>query len=505
MFANNPQNQPLLVVPQFDFILDGQQTKKNDSLGMARFENVAPGVHSVTSPVPSTWTQVAVSPIGGIVTVIPGASCVQVVFQNKQVIEQNANLTVTKSDGRTTIMPNEVATYTITITNTTSTIANNVVAIDSVPSGLTFVSVSDGGVWNNQTVTWQGLTIMPNSSRTISFQARVQNLANGTVLRNTVQVTGPNTVTAEDTTIVQANNPGQCPLDIDIRAEEDTVEPDDDLRYVIRVRNTSSINRTVDVVQALDDLTEFDDASDDGEDDGDAVVWEDILVRANDSVTLTSDVIVTDDAEDGDEILSLAFADCAVDEDVVDVETDDEDDDDDDDGNAAIEITKDASQSEVFPGGMIEYTITVENTGDETLEDVEIVDETSNAGMLTLIDDDDADGALGLLAWTIDELEEGDTQTFRYRVVVGTDAPIGTVIRNTATVDTDGEEDEAEATVTVIGSLPQTGFGTIGNGGSAFLRPYAGAAGTALPLTALLSVAATGIGAGLRIGRKFFL
>ncbi len=77
---------PLTPVTQFTFKLDNDRTVSNDGTGRARFSNVPVGTHTVTETVPSTWTQLSVTPAGGVVSVTTGTSCAVVTFKNKQQI-----------------------------------------------------------------------------------------------------------------------------------------------------------------------------------------------------------------------------------------------------------------------------------------------------------------------------------------------------------------------------------------------------------------------------------
>lgn len=77
----------LTPVAQFTFKLDGSVTTVNDANGNAIFNNVSPGLHTVTEILPPTWQLLSVTPVNGLVYVSPGPTCAAVVFKNKQVIE----------------------------------------------------------------------------------------------------------------------------------------------------------------------------------------------------------------------------------------------------------------------------------------------------------------------------------------------------------------------------------------------------------------------------------
>ena len=172
-------------------------------------------------------------------------------------------------------------------------------------------------------------------------------------------------------------------------------------------------------------------------------------------------------------------------------------------------VSKEASASEVFPDGSIEYTVTIENDTGEDLVDLEIIDDYPEDSV-EVTDDGDADeDEHGELIWFLDHLDDGDIETFTYRVRVDAAAQAGDELCNEVIVRAEGEEDpyeeEAEACVAVIDDLPQTGGRTIG-GSTAFLRPMTAASeGNALPLGLWSTLLTLGISGGAAIGRKYFL
>lgn len=85
----DPNGNKLSTVAQFTFKLNGgEQTTQNDANGNAIFNNVAPGVHTVTEVLPSAnWKMLSVTPANGQVVVESGPNCAAVVFKNQQVID----------------------------------------------------------------------------------------------------------------------------------------------------------------------------------------------------------------------------------------------------------------------------------------------------------------------------------------------------------------------------------------------------------------------------------
>ncbi len=111
-----------------------------------------------------------------------------------------ANLSIYKTDNRTTAAIGDTLSYQIILTNTSSVAATGVTVSDSVPYGLTILTVSNGGTINGQNVTWTNLTVPANGSLTITLNAQVRSdVSNNTVLRNTASMNGQ--TSTDDTTV----------------------------------------------------------------------------------------------------------------------------------------------------------------------------------------------------------------------------------------------------------------------------------------------------------------
>ncbi len=178
--------------------------------------------------------------------------------------------------------------------------------------------------------------------------------------------------------------------------------------------------------------------------------------------------------------------------------------------DAEVDVRKTASSSEVFPGGTVEYVITIENTGDVDLENLIVEDRIPSD--LTIIDDGDADERHGNeLTWEID-IDEGDTETIRYRVAVPSYMFPGQTIRNDVRVTSDDNDididEDASAFISVIGTLPQTGMIGMVSNASAYLTPIRQAAATSSSsgmgtAAAAATTILTGLGGGIALGKKY--
>jgi uncharacterized repeat protein (TIGR01451 family) len=280
---------------------------------------------------------------------------------------------------------------------------------------------------------------------------------------------------------------------------ESEVEPGDTLTYRITVKNNSSTRQTnVTITDTLPSDVNFEDATpNETSENGRMIRWENQTFEAGETRIYEVEVEVDDDAEgtltNTAEVAGITATDRT------DVEEDDNED-------VEIDLTKTASTSEVFPGGIIDYTVRVKNTGDDTIEDITVID-TLPADVI-IIDDGDADSRSGRrLEWEIDELEEGDEEIFRYRVSVPTYMVPGQVIRNDVCVESDDLDDETceSVNVSVLGQIPTTGAKT-NSLPNEHLKPVAKTSSSAddgsMPFLAVIALAGAASGAGIGFGRK---
>ncbi|MBI3618938.1 DUF11 domain-containing protein [Candidatus Peregrinibacteria bacterium] len=211
-------------------------------------------------------------------------------------VGQSGTFTITKTDNRTTAAPGDTLSYVIAVTNTSSN-ASPATVTDTLPYGqLTFMSASDNGTVNGQTVTWNNLVIPANSTKIITLTALANsNLVNGTVITNIATVTGG--ASATDTTTMQTSTNGNVSLTIN--DYPDPVRPCDTLNYTINVTNYSS-QSSLTVTQILSNRTSFIYASDGGSGNNGTITWNNLSVPTGSTKTLTVSVRVLCGSRDGD-------------------------------------------------------------------------------------------------------------------------------------------------------------------------------------------------------------
>jgi hypothetical protein len=428
----NPNGQILNPTAQFTFRMEGQ-VRVNDGSGRVKFENINPGWHTVTEDIPSGWTQMSVTPNLGQVHVQAGNACAVVVFKNKQIVGSSASSQSSQSS------------------------QGSQTSQSSVPMGCIDVV--------KETFDVNGNLMNPTAAFTFRMEGRAQvSDSNGRTRFENVYP-GVRTVTEDIPG-------GWQQINVTPNNGQVTVQPGGNCAVIVfknrLVSQQSSSSRRS--YECSDNIDNDGDGRTDYPNDEGCYGWEDDdEYNKKHSSSRSSKRRRTGD----------------------------------------FVVTKEASASEVFPNGTVEFTIEIENDTGEDLEDIEVVDDYPEED-IRITDDDDADDDDGdELRWTISHLDDGDTETITYRAKLKSGARRGDRVCNEVFVSAEGEddgyEDEADACVSVIEDLPQTG-GRNQAGGSSFLKPISSASeGNALPLGIWVVLASIGTSAGAFVAKKYWL
>ncbi len=382
-------------------------------------------------------------------------------------------LTLTITDTPDPVEPCEQIRYTLTLTNNSSTSVTTDLNMSYQSNDLDFSSATDGGSENGNGVRWNNLFVGANGTRTVQTTANVDCGADDDdQLRVTATATN---ATAEATTRVDDDNGGNQDIEIDLTADESTVEPGDELEYTIELTNDGDNERCGDLELELDSDTSFLDATSNGDDESSRrIVWDDVCVDDDDEESFRATVRVRSSAEDGDELEATATWLDEEDDEVVDVEEDggtiDEEDGD-------VMISKSADRFEANPNDEITYTITLRNDTDEDLRNVRVTD-TFQSNMLTILDP--AGGSLsgGRIEWTV-SVNRNQVRTIVYRARISGYVRAGDIVHNSVIAqggNMDGSK-SASSDVRILGRLPQTGAGDYTKDledTSRFLSPFRG-------------------------------
>jgi gliding motility-associated-like protein/uncharacterized repeat protein (TIGR01451 family) len=323
---------------------------------------------------------------------------------------QDAEITVTKSaDPITYSLVGEVITYTITVTNTGNVTVSDIDVVDDLT----------GDSWNI-------VTLAPGAVETFiaTYVITQADLDNSSVT-NTVNAEGEDTIgdpvtDSDSATVTAIQNPEITVTKTADPTTYDTVG--DVITYTISVENTGNV--TVSDIDIVDDLTGdtwFIASLDPGAVETFIATY--VITQADlDNGSVTNTVTAEGEDTNGDPVMDSDS------ETVTAIQ------------NPEITVTKTADQTTYDTlGDIIEYTITVTNTGNVTVSDIDIVDDLTGD------------------SWNIVTLAPGAVETFiATYVITQADLDNGSV---TNTVTTEGEDtngdsvtDSGSATVTAVQS-----------------------------------------------------
>jgi uncharacterized repeat protein (TIGR01451 family) len=145
-----------------------------------------------------------------------------------------ADLAVTKTDSKTTVVPGTSTTYTITVSNAGPSTVSSVTLTDAVPAALLnpVFGTPSAGSYDPTTGLWSGLSLAQGQSITITLTGTIDPAATGT-LTNTATVSPPAGVTDPN----PGNNSG---------SDSDTLTPQADLAVTKTDGVTSAVPGTAD-------------------------------------------------------------------------------------------------------------------------------------------------------------------------------------------------------------------------------------------------------------------
>ncbi|WP_165310687.1 Spy0128 family protein [Microbacterium protaetiae] len=359
--------------------------------------------------------------------------------------------TLTKSSDPvtgSTVKPGQTVTYTLTATNTATSMLSGAQAVDDLSDVLSHASLGDlpdGLVLDGTNLTWTIPDLAQGDSATVSYTVTVDADAVGVTLRNSVTGAG------------DVPDPEACPTDDpDCRTSElftprwtltkssdpdsgSTVVPGDTITYTLTAGNASDDADLTGAV-AEDDLSDvlpyatLGDLPDGVTRDGTTLRWAIPDLSPGENVTVSYTVTVTaaaagqtlrnvvtgaGDVPDPDSC-PTADPQCRETEHLVPSWT-------------LAKTADPASGSAVRPGDDITYTLTATNTGPAPLSGATATDDLSgvlNAATLGDLPDGLALAADGTsLVWTIPDLAVGEDASVSYTATVN-DGATGTTLRN---------------------------------------------------------------------------
>ena len=128
-----------------------------------------------------------------------------------------ADLEVTKTDGRTSAMPGDTIIYVISVKNLGSSAVNSLTVVETFPKSLLVTTYKpSNGVYNESNGTWNGLVLLAGQTVTLTITGTVDLAASGSLV-NSVTVTAINGITdpdLENNTAIDTDTIGTAGSDI---------------------------------------------------------------------------------------------------------------------------------------------------------------------------------------------------------------------------------------------------------------------------------------------------
>jgi uncharacterized repeat protein (TIGR01451 family) len=405
---------------------------------------------------------------------------------NEDVTPQQADLQLVKRVSNASPNVGEVVEFTIRIDNDGPNNATGIVVVDPIPNGYANISsVSNMGIYLNDTITWSGLSIPNGGSLVLSFEAEVLEPGAGVDYENVVEINAVDQYDPDSTPDNGADTNGNGLIGSadddssrDVQDEDDgddaIVEPQQaDLELIKTVDNNmpdvgTTVTFTIEVLNngpsdatnvAVEDVipngyTSASNISDGGTLTGNIITWTGLDIAVGTSVFLTFDVIVeptgdylnTAEVTDSDQY----DPDSTPDNDDGDQSEDDEDNEE-VDPNPVIDLELDKSVDDQMPdeGSDITFTLSLTNQGPSDATGVVVTDQLP-AGFTFVSTTGSYNSATG--EWTVGNLAVGQTVTLDITVTVNEDGPYV----NLAEVTAANEDD--------IDSTPNNGVDTDGDG-----------------------------------------
>ena len=357
------------------------------------------------------------------------------------------------------VLPNGRLAYALSVTNTGSQAVTGVVVKDLFPEfvNVDYRHIPDGGTCpvsscqTGERISWDLGTLAAHTSRTVRFEATVQNATvAGTVLDNLAELYIKNVLDNQvSTNVTVASGPG---LELSIVDDRDPVVPGEQVTYTVVFGNRGANVLGVKLRAPLPVGTSFVSAGAGGSVVDGAVEWNLGTVLANASGERQFTVQVNGGAAVGDAVLAEALlVDGASSQTLVRAE----------DETALVSATPvelhvAVNPDPALPGEQLEYALTVTNTGSQAVTGVVVKDlfpEFVNVNY-TLIPDGGTCPVSSCqtgerISWDIGTLAAHTSRTVRFEATVQNATVAGTVLDNLATLETDVGRATAQTAVPV--------------------------------------------------------
>jgi uncharacterized repeat protein (TIGR01451 family) len=370
------------------------------------------------------------------------------VYDHTTFIGAAPDLVVDKTSDGSSVVPGDVLTYTLTLSNLGNEDATGVVVTDTLPDHTIFAGASGGGVEVDGTVTWdiESLDIGAIITRTVVVTVNDPLPVGVDTLTNTAVISDD---TSHGADLLPGNN--SYTYTIGVKAAPDlvitkasnvpAVAPGDVLTYTLLISNKGNQGAAgVVVTDTLPDHVVFAGASGGGVEADGIVVWTIGVLGAGDSLTRTVAITLNDPLPAGVDVLTnvaLVADDGSngadlVPGDNVDIHTTTVH------AVPDLVIVKTSELSVVAPGDVLAYTLNISNVGDQDATGVVVTDTLPDHTLFV----DASDGGVeadGVVTWAIGSLEAGDSLVRTVVVAIVDPLPAGVDrIINTVRISDDG-------------------------------------------------------------------
>ncbi|MFC5623241.1 gliding motility-associated C-terminal domain-containing protein [Algoriphagus winogradskyi] len=356
-------------------------------------------------------------------------------------------LSITKSPLGTaphSVTSGEEMQYSILIRNEGIFTAYNLLLEDPLPAGTSYVSSTPEGQFDSEKVSWTLDSLPGGESRVFELRLLVSpSLEEGTILRNTAYLTGPDGEFEDESEPVTVRSESSLSIEKELLSAA-SVYPGDTVRYSISVQNSGPSEASQ--LRVVDDLPyELEYVGSEGgvyQSSTHEVVWE--LDRLGVGERTSFELITR---------VSLSKEPGLVRNAVTVLNRKDEEEDT--DTNEEVEVVPLVPElflektlqgdTEVLAGSELIYQLLIENRGRGTAYNL-LLEDPLPAGTSYVFSTPEGQFDSEKVSWTLDSLPGGESRVFELRLLVSPSLEEGTILRNTAYLTgPDGElEDESE-------------------------------------------------------------
>ena len=352
-------------------------------------------------------------------------------------------------------------TYTLSWEVTGNSPIDNLIITDNVPTDTTFVSADNGGTETAGVVTWDLGSANPGDSGSVTMTVNVTAPQyNGTEVLNTGEICGSAESFTEEEIIEHCDEDdttttveSDFTVSIDKTGPE-TAEAGSDIVYTLswEITGNSPVDEVI-ITDAVPANTAFVSADNSGTESLGVVTWNLGAKNPGESGQVTMTVTINTPIVDGTVITNTGeicgSTDTFTEEEVIE-HCDDDTTTTTVESEAVIGLTKEADKPVVNPADEIVFTMNWSVGGTSPITNLTLVDPIPDNAMFVSADNGGTyDSVTNIVTWNLGNHNPGDAGQVMMTVLAETPLADGTVITNTATLDSDETDPAVSATALV--------------------------------------------------------